>query len=61
MRRNWREVSGTGTLQIKAPKTYLNQRYCVSINDVGFRQALGACPEPGEDLIRNLPGINLDR
>ena len=22
-------------------------RYCVSINDVGFQQALGAYPEPG--------------
>ena len=24
MRKTWREVSGTGTLRIKAPKTYLN-------------------------------------
>ena len=64
MRMNWREVSETGTLQIKALKNFLNQRYCVSSHDVGFQQAPGAYPGPGggssQVPVRYLSGVNLD-
>lgn len=61
MRKNWRKVSESGALQVKAWKNHLNQRCCVSIHDVGFQQAVDLTLSAGEDLVRHLSGIDLDR